>query len=165
VICEQGVQSEVRSQERLRKSKLGAIFNVVVELKCELWRGNYAILESLGLVRRILEEALRPPQTCTNMYKPSQTCPNISKHTSDSQTHTNLLRRPSDSSHQSGMIPISTGITYIHFISTLSNLTSMETASGLHSHTGLVHSLSSCKGNLREFSLVFPCKVQVFLLF
>jgi hypothetical protein len=35
-----------------------------------------------------------------------------------------------DSLHQSGMIPINTGITYIHFISTLSNLTSMGTALG-----------------------------------
>jgi hypothetical protein len=36
----------------------------------------------------------------------------------------------SDSLHQSGMIPISMGITCIHFILTLSNLTSMGTALG-----------------------------------
>jgi hypothetical protein len=28
---------------------MGTIFDVVVELKCKLWRGNYAMSKSLGL--------------------------------------------------------------------------------------------------------------------
>jgi hypothetical protein len=46
-------------------------------------------------VRGIEEEALRPPRTHMNMYEPSQTCPNMSKHTLDSRTCTNLFQRPS----------------------------------------------------------------------
>jgi hypothetical protein len=88
-------------------------------------------------VRGTLKEALQPPRTRMNMYKPSRTHPNISEHTSDSQTHMNLLWRmfmclllSSDSSHQSGMISINMGITCIYFILTLSDLTSMGTTSG-----------------------------------
>jgi hypothetical protein len=37
----------VQSQERLRRSELGAIFNVV-ELKCELWRGELGYIGVSG---------------------------------------------------------------------------------------------------------------------
>jgi hypothetical protein len=93
----------------------------------------------------------------------------MSEHTLDSQTHTNLLQRPLKDLHAPSAIfrwfastwddPHQYGDhLYIFYIDPEQpNLNGDRF--GLHSHTGLVHSLGPCKGNLREFSLVFPCKV------
>jgi hypothetical protein len=78
----------------------------------------------------------------------------------------------SDSSHQSGKIPINTGITCIHFISTLSDLTSMGTASGYIVTQDLYIVWGLARGTLENslwFSLArcesFFCFSLVILLF
>jgi hypothetical protein len=110
-----------------------------------------------------------------NPYSPHEhvwTHLNMSEHTSDLRTHTNLLWRPLkdfhaplaifsqfasiwDDPHQYG------DHLYIFYINPEQHNLNGD-CFGLHNHTGLVNSLGPCKRNLREFSLVFPCKVWVF---
>jgi hypothetical protein len=78
----------------------------------------------------------------------------------------------SDSLHQYGMIPINTGITCIHFILTLSNLTSMGTALGYIVTQDLYIVWGLARGTLENslwFSLArcesFFCFSLVILLF